>query len=128
MPTGRVKFYDHNKGFGFITTDEGNDIHLPASALPEGVSQLRPGTRVEFGIADSRRGPQALSVELLDKLPSVVRATRPKDQDMATIVDDLIRMLDTASTGLPSRRYPAARQAELMASLMRRVSDAFDSC
>src|SRR5690625_7430055 len=97
MPTGRVKFYDHNKGFGFITTDDGDDIHLPASALPDGVTQLRPGTRVEFGVVDSRRGPQALSVEVLDKLPSVVRATRPKAQDMAGIVDDLIRMLDTAS-------------------------------
>src|SRR5699024_12337315 len=69
---------------------------LPIS-LPAGTTQLRPGTRVEFGIADSRRGPQALSVELIDKLPSVVRATRPKAQDMAGIVDDLIRMLDSAS-------------------------------
>src|SRR5690625_7910627 len=125
MPTGTVKFYDHNKGFGFITTDEGNDIHLPASALPEGVSQLRPGTRVEFGIADSRRGPQALSVELLDKLPSVVRATRPKAQDMAAIVDDLIRMLDTASTGLRSGRYPAARQADQLSRCLRLVGVTF---
>src|SRR5699024_8929258 len=125
MPTGRVKFYDHNKGFGFITTDEGNDIHLPASALPEGVSQLRPGTRVEFGIADSRRGPQALSVELLDKLPSVVRATRPKAQDMAAIIDDLIRMLDIASTGLRSERYALAIQAEPLAPIMIRLPAAF---
>lgn len=127
MPTGRVKFYDHNKGFGFITTDDGDDIHLPASALPDGVSQLRPGTRVEFGIADSRRGPQALSVEPIDKAPSVVRATRPKAQDMAGIVDDLIRMLDSASNGLRSGRYPASKQAEQMATIMRKVADAFDA-
>lgn len=127
MPTGRVKFYDHNKGFGFITTDDGDDIHLPASALPAGTTQLRPGTRVEFGIADSRRGPQALSVELIDKLPSVVRATRPKAQDMAGIVDDLIRMLDSASNGLRAGRYPAPKQAEQMANIMRRVADAFDA-
>jgi len=127
MPTGRIKFYDHNKGFGFITTDDGADIHLPSSALPDGVTQLRPGTRVEFGIADSRRGPQALSVELLEKLPSVVRATRPKAQEMAGIVDDLIRMLDTASTGLRAGRYPASKQAEQMAQIMRRVADAFDA-
>src|SRR5690625_6645021 len=127
MPTGTVKFYDHNKGFGFITTDEGNDIHLPASALPEGVSQLRPGTRVEFGIADSRRGPQALSVEPIDKLPSVVRATRPKAQDMAGIVDALLRMLDSASTGLRSGRYPASQQARQIATIMTRVADAFDA-
>jgi len=127
MPTGRVKFYDHNKGFGFITTDEGNDIHLPSSALPDGVTQLRPGTRVEFGVVDSRRGPQALSVEVLDKLPSVVKATRPKAQDMAGIVDDLIRMLDNASNGLRAGRYPAPKQAEQMATIMRRVADAFDA-
>ena len=127
MPTGRVKFYDHNKGFGFITADDGSDIHLPASALPDGVTQLRPGARVEFGIVDSRRGPQALSIEVLDKLPSVVRATRPKAQDMAGIVDDLIRMLDTASTGLRAGRYPASKQAEQMATIMRRVADAFDA-
>lgn len=127
MPTGRVKFYDHNKGFGFITTDDGDDIHLPASALPAGTTQMRPGTRVEFGIADSRRGPQALSVELIDKLPSVVRATRPKAQDMAGIVDDLIRMLDSASNGLRAGRYPAPKQAEQMANIMRRVADAFDA-
>jgi CspA family cold shock protein len=127
MPTGRVKFYDHNKGFGFITTDEGNDIHLPSSALPDEVTQLRPGTRVEFGVVDSRRGPQALSVEVLDKLPSVVKATRPKAQDMAGIVDDLIRMLDNASNGLRAGRYPAPKQAEQMATIMRRVADAFDA-
>lgn len=127
MPTGRIKFYDHNKGFGFITTDEGNDIHLPASALPSGVTQLSPGTRVEFGIADSRRGPQALSVEVLEKLPSVVRATRPTAQDMAGIVDDLIRMLDSSSNGLRAGRYPAAKQATQMAAIMRRVADAFDA-
>lgn len=127
MPTGRVKFYDHNKGFGFITSDDGNDIHLPSSALPDGVTQLRPGTRVEFGVVDSRRGPQALSVEVLDKLPSVVRATRPKAQDMAGIVDDLIRMLDNASNGLRAGRYPAPKQAEQMATIMRRVADAFDA-
>src|SRR5690625_4706641 len=127
MPTGRVKFYDHNKGFGFITTDDGDDIHLPSSALPDGVTQLRPGTRVEFGIVDSRRGPQALSVEVLDKLPSVVRATRPKAHDMAGIVEAVVSMWDTASHGLRARRYPAPKQAEQLATIMRSVADAFDA-
>ena len=124
MPTGRVKFYDHNKGFGFITTDDGDDIHLPASALPSGVTQLRPGAG--WNLASSiRRGPQALSVEVLD----CPRWSEPPDQahDMAGIVDDLIRMLDNASTGLRSGRYPAAKQAEQMATIMRRVADAFDA-
>ncbi|RUQ44115.1 cold-shock protein, partial [Micrococcus sp. HSID17228] len=46
MPTGRIKFYDSTKGFGFAQTDEGEEVHVPASALPAGVTELRGGTRV----------------------------------------------------------------------------------
>ena len=71
MPTGRIKFYDSTKGFGFAQTDEGEEVHVPASALPAGVTELRGGTRVEFGVAEGRRGKQALSLRVLDAAPSV---------------------------------------------------------
>ena len=77
MPTGRIKFYDSTKGFGFAQTDEGEEVHVPASALPAGVTELRGGTRVEFGVAEGRRGKQALSLRVLDAAPSVVRNHRP---------------------------------------------------
>lgn len=127
MPTGRIKFYDSDKGFGFITSDDGGDIHLPASALPAGVTELRSGTRVEFGIAESRRGPQALSLTVLDAIPSVVRATRPKPEDMAKIVDDLIRFLDDASNGLRRGRYPSGPHAKKISQVLRKVADDFDA-
>ena len=60
MPTGKVKWYDAEKGFGFISDDEGSDVFLHANALPEGVATLKGGTRVEFGVAEGRRGTQAL--------------------------------------------------------------------
>ena len=60
MPTGKVKFFDADRGFGFITGEDGEQVFLHSSALPEGVIP-RPGTRVEYGIADGRKGPQALS-------------------------------------------------------------------
>ena len=41
MPTGRVKWYDATKGFGFVTSDEGGDVFLPKGALPSGVAELR---------------------------------------------------------------------------------------
>ena len=48
MPTGKVKWYDTEKGFGFVASDEGEDVFVHASALPAGVPDLKPGSRVEF--------------------------------------------------------------------------------
>ena len=79
MPTGKVKFYDKDKGFGFVARDDGGDVFVPSSALPEGVDELKAGTRLEFGVAAGKRGEQALSVRVLDAPPQLatVRAAPP---------------------------------------------------
>lgn len=127
MPTGKVKFYDSTKGFGFIHTDEGHEVHLPASALPEGVTEVRAGTRLEFGVAEGRRGPQALSARILTDGPSVVRATRRKPQDMAVVVEDLIKWMDVASNSLRKGKYPQKAQAEKIAMALRKVADELEA-
>ncbi len=77
VPTGRVKWYDAEKGFGFLSQDGGGeDVYVRKAALPSGVESLKSGQRVEFGMAEGRRGPQALQVKLVDALPSVAEATR----------------------------------------------------
>jgi CspA family cold shock protein len=76
VPTGKVKWYDADKGFGFVTQDGGDDVYIRKSALPQGIEALKTGQRLEFGVADGRRGPQALSVRLLDPPPSVAEARR----------------------------------------------------
>lgn len=49
MPSGRVRWFDANKGYGFIQTGEStDDVFLPAAALPEGVKTLRKGAKVEY--------------------------------------------------------------------------------
>lgn len=126
MPTGKVKWFDAERGFGFIANDEGEEVFLHASALPAGSASPKPGTRVEFGVADGRRGPQALAVKVLDALPSVVKAQRKPADDMAVIIEDLIKVLDGVGNGMRRGRYPEKARATQVAALLRAVADDLD--
>jgi len=123
VPTGKVKWYDVEKGFGFLSKDEGGDVYVRASALPDGVATLKPGTRVEFGIVQGRRGDQALSVRLLDAPPSVSKAMRKKPAEMVNILEDLHRLLDNIERGYRAGRHPDSKTAKPTAMLLRAVAD-----
>ncbi|HET8614642.1 MAG TPA: cold shock domain-containing protein [Actinomycetales bacterium] len=123
MPTGKVKWFDAEKGFGFIASDEGGDVFLPSSSLPSGVSTVKGGTRVEFGVVEGRRGAQALSVSLLDKPPSMAARNRKPADDMAIIVEDLIKLLDGIGNNLRRGRYPEKSTGAKVAALMRAVAN-----
>ncbi len=125
MPTGKVKFFDAERGFGFIGGDDGVEVFLHASALPEGVQAPRPGTRVEYGIAEGRRGPQALSVRILKEAPSAARAQRRKPQDMVSVVEDLIKLLDHSSNSLRRGKYPD--NSHQIAKVLQAVAEDFDA-
>ena len=123
MPTGKVKWFDEEKGFGFLARDDGGEVFVHQSALPAGVSVLKPGSRVEFGVAEGKRGEQALSVRVLDPLPSVAKAQRKPADDMAVIVEDLIKLLDGVGNGLRRGRYPAGGDGKKVAAVLRAVAD-----
>lgn len=126
MPTGKVKWFDADKGFGFLTSDDGQEVFLHSSALPSGVSTVKAGTRMEYGIADGRRGKQALSVRILDEGPSVARAKRTPAEDMAVLVQDLVNLLDNTTGQLRNGHYPQSAQSKKIAAMLRRVADDFD--
>lgn len=123
MPVGKVRFYDAEKGFGFLTKEGGGDVYVNESALPASVTSLKPGQKVEFGLVEGRRGEQALHVQLLEAPPSLSKASRKKPQDMALIVEDLIKMLDGIGNGYRHGRHPNAAHARKTAAVLRAVAD-----
>ena len=123
MPTGKVKWYDVEKGFGFLSREGGEDVYVRSSALPEGAPSLKAGTRVEFDIAAGRRGDQALRVRVLDAPPSVSKALRKKPADMVNLVEDLLRLLEGLEQGYRAGRHPDPKAARPTAKLLRALAD-----
>jgi CspA family cold shock protein len=130
VPTGKVKWFDAGKGFGFLSQENGPDVYVHADALPEGVTTIKNGARVEFGIAQGRRGDQALQVRILDAPASVVRnqsaAKRKTPEEMTTIVEDTIRLLDDVGESYRRGHHPDAKTAKPTAKVLRALADELD--
>ncbi|MBG0565198.1 cold-shock protein [Actinoplanes aureus] len=128
MPTGRVKWYDATKGFGFVTSDEGGDVFLPKGALPAGVTELKTGQRIEFGVVDSRKGAQALGVKLLDAPPSLAELRRRPADELASMIEDMIKVLESqVQPALQRGRYPDKKTALKIAQLVHAVAREFEN-
>lgn len=63
MAKGKVKWFNNQKGYGFITTESGNDVFLHHSAIQgEGFKTIDEGQEVEFEVAQGPKGEQAVNV------------------------------------------------------------------
>lgn len=66
MSTGKVKFFNAEKGYGFITIDEGQDVFVHYSAIEiDGYKTLEEGQEVTFDVVEGPRGEQAANVRVV---------------------------------------------------------------
>jgi CspA family cold shock protein len=127
VPTGKVKFYDKDKGFGFATRDDGGDVFVPKTALPAGVEELKAGMRIEFGVAAGKKGEQALSVIILDAPPSMAAARRPAE-DLQVMVEDTIKLIELkVQPSLRRGKYPDRETGRTVAQILRAIADELDA-
>jgi CspA family cold shock protein len=123
VPTGRVKWYEKDKGFGFLTSDDGGDVFVHKAALPAGVDELRAGQRVEFGVVDSRKGAQALSLKLIEAPPSVAELRRRPAEELHGLIEDMIKVLEAkVMPDLRRNRFPDKKTAQTVAQVVHAVA------
>jgi cold shock protein len=138
VPSGRVKWYNAEKGYGFLSQEDGEDVYVGSSALPAGTEELKPGQKVEFGIAAGRRGPQALSVKVIDPPPSLTRTRREAassaverkhtPDELHGMVEDMITLLEGAvQPELRKGRYPDRKIARRVSDVVKAVARELDA-
>ena len=138
VPTGKVKWYDAEKGFGFLSQEQGEDVYVRSSALPQGVDGLKAGQKVEFGMAAGKRGPQALSLTVLEEPPTIAAAPRGRTgqtgvhkhtpDELHGMVEDMITLLEaTVQTDLRRGKYPDRKTAQRISEVVRAVARELDS-
>jgi cold shock protein len=109
VPQGTVKWFSTQKGYGFITQDEGGDIFVHVTGLAPGTTALDENQRVEFELSEGRKGPQATNV----RPPAAQEATHDEPPAAEEATDEPPAAEEAtdeppAAEGAPDDEPPAA--------------------
>jgi CspA family cold shock protein len=123
MPVGNVRWYSKEKGYGFIVDEEdGSDVFLHISALPEGVEEVEDGARVDFSVVDSKRGRTATNIRILNDPPTLLKSKRKSPDQMVTIIEDSIALLDHLENIYRHNKHPDKQTAKKISTVLRGVA------
>lgn len=127
MPIGKVKWYDADKGFGFVSNPGDEDVFVGRNVLPEGVEELVQGQRIEFDFAAGRRGPQALRIKILET-PRRKHIPSRKPEELNSMISDVMTMLEQhVQPILEAGRYPERKMSRQVAEILRAVAKDLDA-
>ncbi len=127
VPIGKVKWYNAEKGFGFVSNPGDEDVYVGKAVLPEGVEELVPGQRIEFDFAAGRRGPQALRIKILDT-PRRRAVSRRKPEELGSMLSDVLTVIEgQIQPALSAGRYPDRKTGRQVAEILRAVAKELDS-
>ncbi|WP_080796055.1 cold-shock protein [Corynebacterium pacaense] len=122
MPVGTVKWYDAERGFGFVSNPGEDDCFVGRQSLPEGVDELHQGQRIEYDFTAGRKGPQALRVRVLDSPRKRPQHKYEPDQ-LHSMISDLVTLLEgSVQPGLLKGHYPDRKSGRQVASILRAVA------
>lgn len=124
MPVGKVLFYDTDKGFGFIEGENKQRVYVPGAVAK--AADLVAGDRVDYAVGDGARGPYALSVSVLQSASRQRKNKKSPDQ-MAVIVEDLMKLLDAVGERFQAGNYPERAQSRKLAQMLRHLAAEFDA-
>lgn len=127
MPVGTVKWYDAERGFGFVSNPGGEDCFVGKQVLPKGVTELHKGQRIEFDFAAGRKGPQALRIKVLET-PRRRPLRKYKPEELNGMISDLITLLEgSVQPGLANGQYPEHKAGAQVAEILRVVAKELES-
>ncbi|MDO4631630.1 MAG: cold-shock protein [Corynebacterium sp.] len=130
MPIGKVKWYDPERGFGFISNPGDEDCFVSKSVLPDGVTELHRGQRVDFDFASGTKGPQALRIKLVDEPRARTRRIEHKytPEELGSLIADMVTTLEErVQPPLTAGRYPDRKEGKKIAEALRIIARELDA-
>ncbi|MBO6049981.1 MAG: cold shock domain-containing protein [Aeriscardovia sp.] len=121
MPTGKIRWFDSKKGYGFIAGEDGKEVYFSASNLPSSFTP-KSGMKVEYSEIEEAGRMQAFNLHVVQR--SVPR--RHTSDEMNAIIEDLIKLLDSTNAKLKHGKWPDPLTCNRLAKMLRAVAEDFD--